>query len=67
MTELTETFWVAFVGTIIGFLGLSLKMALKSKCDSIECLCIKIHRNIEAEIDEEKYEIEHQVSNETKM
>lgn len=67
MTELTETFWVAFVGTIIGFLGLSLKMALKSKCDSIECLCLKIHRNIEAEIDEEKYEIEHQVSNETKM
>ena len=67
MTELTETFWVAFVGTIIGFLGLSLKMALKSKCDSIECLCLKIHRNIEAELDEEKYEIEHQVSNETKM
>ena len=67
MTELTETFWVAFVGTIVGFLGLSLKMALKSKCDSIECLCLKIHRNIEAEIDEEKYEIEHQVSNETKM
>ena len=67
MTELTETFWVAFVGTIIGFLGLSLKMALKSKCDSIECLCLKIHRNIDAEIDEEKYEIEHQVSNETKM
>jgi len=33
----------------------------------IECFCIKIHRNIEAEIDEEKYEIEHQVSNETKM
>jgi hypothetical protein len=67
MTELTETFWVAFVGTIIGFLGLSLKMALKSKCDSIECLCLKIHRNIEAELDEEKYEIEHQLSNETKM
>jgi hypothetical protein len=67
MTDLTETFWVAFVGTIIGFLGLSLKMALKSKCDSIECFCIKIHRNIEAEIEEEKYEIEHQVSNETKM
>ena len=23
MTDLTETFWVAFVGTIVGFLGLS--------------------------------------------
>jgi len=64
MTELTETFWVAFVGTIIGFLGLSLKMCLKSKCDSIEFCGLKIHRNVQAEIDEEKYEIEHQVSKE---
>ena len=67
MTEVTITFWVAFVGTIVGFLGLSLKMALKSKYDSIECLCIKIHRNVEAELNEEKYEIEHQLSNEIKI
>ena len=62
MTDLIETFWVAFVGNIVGFLGLSLKMALKSKCDSIDCFCIKIHRNVEAEIQEEKYDIEHQIS-----
>jgi len=49
MTDLTETFWVAFVGTIIGFLGLTLKMCLKSKCDVIEIGCLKIHRNVEVE------------------
>jgi hypothetical protein len=49
MTDLTETFWVAFVGTIIGFLGLTLKMCLKSKCDNVEVCCIKIHRNVEVE------------------
>ena len=42
----------------------TLKMFLKSKCDSIEFCGLKIHRNIQAEIDEGKYEIEHQVSKE---
>ena len=67
MNDSEGMFWLAVIGAIAGFLGLSLKMALKSKCDSIECGCIKIHRNIQAELEEEKYEIEHQVSNETKM
>ena len=62
MSDLSETFWVAFVASIIGFLGLSLKMCLKSKCDSIEICGLKIHRNIEAEIEEEKYDIEHHIS-----
>jgi len=62
MSDLSETFWVAFVASIIGFLGLSLKMCLKSKCDSIEFCGLKIHRNIEAEMEEEKYDIEHQLS-----
>jgi len=62
MSDLSETFWVAFVASIIGFLGLSLKMCLKSKCDSIEFCGLKIHRNIEAEIEEEKYDIKHQLS-----
>jgi len=62
MSDLSETFWVAFVASIIGFLCLSLKMCLKSKCDSIEICGLKIHRNIEAEIEEEKYDIEHHIS-----
>ena len=58
-------FWLAVIGAIAGFLGLSLKMALKSKCDSIECCCIKIHRNIQAELEEEKYDIEHHASSDS--
>jgi hypothetical protein len=57
MTDLTETFWVAFVGTIIGFLGLTLKMCLKSKCDNVEVCCIKIHRNVEIEQELDELEL----------
>jgi hypothetical protein len=38
---------------IIGFLGLSVKMCLASKCDTVEILgCLKIHRNTEQEMPE---------------
>ena len=57
MTDLTETFWVAFVGTIIGFLGLTLKMCLKSKCDNVEVCCIKIRRNVEVEQELDELEL----------
>ena len=33
----------------IAFLGLTVKMCLKSKCDTIELGCLKIHRNTEQE------------------
>jgi hypothetical protein len=37
------------------------KLCFKSKCDKIECLCIKIHRNTSQENEQEKYNIEHNI------
>jgi hypothetical protein len=44
---------ITIVTLIIGFLGLSVKMCLASKCDNVELFgCLKIHRNTEQEVRE---------------
>jgi len=50
-------------GLLFGFFGLTIRYCLKSKCDRIECLCFKVHRNIEAEEDIAQMEIENGVYN----
>ena len=49
MTDYSEGFWITLSGLVIGFLGLSIRMCLKSKCDTVDCCCIKIHRAVELE------------------
>lgn len=49
MTDYSEGFWITLSGLVIGFLGLSIRMCLKSKCDRVDCLCFKIHRAVELE------------------
>ena len=56
-----QVFWLGFIGTVTALLGLSLKMCLKSKCNSIECCGLKINRDVQAEIEEEKLELEHNI------
>lgn len=46
-----EVFWISITTILVGFFGLSMRMCLRSKCDRIECLCFKIHRNTEQETD----------------
>ena len=43
--QLSETFYILIVTGGFTFLGLSVRYCLRSKCDRIECGCIKIHRN----------------------
>jgi hypothetical protein len=43
------------------FIIILLKQAYKSKCDSIDCLCFKISRNIKTETEEHKFDIEHNI------
>ena len=52
-------FWLSLGGLIFGFLGLTIRYCLKSKCDSVECCCIKIHRAVDVEerIEERNIEI----------
>ena len=56
-------FWISFVGLILSFLGLLLVYCLKSKCKTCS-ICfglIKIERDVQAENDEEKLELEHNI------
>lgn len=53
MVDYSEGFYITLGGLIFGFLGLSIRMCLKSKCDSVQCCCLKIHRAVDLE---EKFE-----------
>ena len=56
MTEYSEGFYITMATLIIGFMGLSIRQCLQSKCDEVVCCCLKIHRdvNLEERIDEMK-------------
>lgn len=60
MAELTETFWVAFIATISAMFGLSLRMCLRSRCDQVDCLCLKVHRAVDLESQEHQEHQQHQ-------
>jgi hypothetical protein len=48
---LSEVFWSFFLTSIIGLLLKGASIVYKSKCKTVECCCIKIDRDIEAEIE----------------
>lgn len=50
MGDLSETYWILLTTGGFAFLGLIIRYCLKSKCDQIECGCIKIHRNTAEEL-----------------
>lgn len=47
---LSEVFWSFFLTSVIGLLLKGASIIYKSKCKSVECCCIKIDRDIEAEV-----------------
>ena len=51
--ELSETFYALLLTTLGGFLLTMLKFCYKSKCSSIDFCCIKIVRDIKAEVKED--------------
>jgi hypothetical protein len=57
--DLSEVFWVAFIGTISGMLIKLASMAYKSKCKEVSCCCIKIIRDVELEERETEFKISH--------
>jgi hypothetical protein len=60
---LSEVFWVAFITTITGMVIKLCSMAYKSKCKVIDCCCIKIIRDTDAEEKEEEFRVLHQPIN----
>ena len=55
---LSEVFWSLVITSVVGLVLALARMCYKSKCKSIECLCIKIKRNVEIEEEEHKFDIE---------
>jgi len=55
---LTEMFWSFMITSIIACILALAQYIFKSKCDNIECCCIKIHRNVELENNENLPQIE---------
>jgi hypothetical protein len=51
--ELSEMFWTFFITSVAGFILALGKMCYKSKCSSIDFCCVKITRNIDAEVKED--------------
>ena len=42
-------FWLSGLTIVVGGIGLMVRYAYKSKCKEVQCGCIKIVRDIEAE------------------
>jgi len=53
MSELSEVFYAMLVSTLAGLLIAVGKMCYKSKCSTIDLCCLRIVRNIEAEVKED--------------
>lgn len=58
MTELSEAFYITLVATFSAMFGLTLRMCLRSRCDQVECGCIKIHRQTDLESQEQTHQQE---------
>lgn len=51
-------FWTSFVTIVTGFLGVSIRLLLKSKCKKFSCFCISAERDTEMEEKIEERELE---------
>lgn len=51
-------FWSFMITSIIACILALAQYLFKSKCDNIECCCIKIHRSVELENNENLPEVE---------
>ena len=60
---LSEVFWVAFITTMSATLIKCGAMLYKSKCREVECCCIKIVRDLEAEAASEALEVQNNQQN----
>jgi len=53
MTDFTEPIVISIIGGSIAVLSLIFRLMYKSKCDSIEIGCIKVHRNTSQELQQQ--------------
>ena len=58
-------FFLTLTASVLGFCGLVITGCIKSKCDTVEFCCIKIHRNVDVEEHIEQMEITHRTTEPT--
>jgi hypothetical protein len=49
MADYSEGFYITIGGMFIGFLGLTIRACLKSKCEDVSCCGCHIHRAVDVE------------------
>jgi hypothetical protein len=57
MNQTDQIFYLAVISSGVGLITLIIKSLSKSKCDTIKCGCINIHRNVEIEKDLDELEM----------
>ena len=50
MTDLTEPVIISLIGATLAIMSLLFRLLYRSKCDTIETPCLKIHRNTSQEL-----------------
>ena len=62
--QFSGTFWLSVLGVVCGFLSGTLVYCIKSKCsDCSVCYgIISIKRDVQIELEEQKFEIEHGIN-----
>jgi hypothetical protein len=58
---LTEVFLSLIVTSAVGLILALARMCYKSKCESVDCFCIKIKRAVILEDEEHKFDVENGV------
>ena len=51
--DLNGAFWITIGGIVSALLGVFVKSMYQSKCSEVDLCCIKIKRNIDAEVHED--------------
>jgi recombinational DNA repair protein RecT len=52
---------ISIISASFTFIIILIKTAYKSKCSKIKCCCIEISRDVNKEIEETKYNIDHNI------
>lgn len=59
---LSESFWIFLLTTTAGLVLACMKVMYDSKCSDINLGCIKIHRDVSAEVEAENNRMEHGIN-----
>jgi hypothetical protein len=57
--EVTESFWMFVVVSVLSFLGALLGIMYKSKCSNVDVCCglLRVQRNVDIEMQEENHRV----------